>query len=192
MVTTRKLKHDTPHLHMAFESHQASLGLHPEIIRAIYRAVVERVILYTTVVWAPVVARFRAEAMQGIPYSLNPALSLAGLLPLNLRVREAVALYDARGVPQREIGYWGVDRISSALRFPHPAQHINLEFNCPVDQEQLMANDGHDFNIYMDGSKIEGKVGAALSIWSGAAETKTYNNNTLYLHHYEKNNSHNK
>ncbi|CAH2097773.1 unnamed protein product [Euphydryas editha] len=42
-----------------------------------------------------------------------------------------------------------------------------------VDQEQLIANNGHDVNILTDGSKIEGKVGAALSVWSGAAETKT-------------------
>ncbi|CAH2107429.1 unnamed protein product [Euphydryas editha] len=35
-----------------------------------------------------------------------------------------------------------------------------------------MANNGHDFNIFTDDSKIEGKMGAALSVWSGATETQ--------------------
>ncbi|CAH2108514.1 unnamed protein product [Euphydryas editha] len=74
---------------------------------------------------------------------------------------------------RREIGGREVEWMSSTLRSPHPACHVNLEFKCLVDQEQLMANNGHDFNIIRDGSKIESKVSAALSLWSGAAETKT-------------------
>ncbi|CAH2104362.1 unnamed protein product [Euphydryas editha] len=63
--------------------------------------------------------------------------------------------------------------MSSALRSPHPACHIDLEFECLVDHEQFAANSDHDHNIFTDGSKIEGKVGAALSVWTGAAETNT-------------------
>ncbi|CAH2083851.1 unnamed protein product [Euphydryas editha] len=57
--------------------------------------------------------------------------------------------------------------MSSALRFPHPAERIDLELEYLMDQEQLMANNDHDFNIFTDSSKI-----AALSIWSGTVKTK--------------------
>ncbi|CAH2084373.1 unnamed protein product [Euphydryas editha] len=229
MVVTRKLKYDTPRLHMdgvdialsneikllgividrklTFNAHVASVcqkavafyhqlaraaklswGLHPEVIRIIYRAVVEPVILYAASVWAPAVDKLGIrKKLNGVQrgfalklcrayrtVSLNSALLLAGLLPLDLRVREAAALYEVkRGVSRREMGGREVERVSSALRSPHPACRVNLDFKCVVDQEQLMANNGHDFNIFTDGSKIEGKVGAALSVWRGAAETKT-------------------
>ncbi|XP_045456010.1 uncharacterized protein LOC123665820 [Melitaea cinxia] len=229
MVVTRKLKYDTPRLHMGgvdivlaseikllgvvidhkltFNAHvanvcrralafyhqlaraaKASWGLHPEVIRTIYRAVVEPVILYAAAVWAPAVDKLGVRKQLNVVQrgfaqklcrayrttSLNSALLLAGILPLDLRVREAANLYEARrGVPQRVIGDRKVERMSSALRSPHPASHIDLEFKRLADQEQFTANSEHAFNIFTDGSKIEGKVGAALSVWAGAAETKT-------------------
>ncbi|CAH2105441.1 unnamed protein product [Euphydryas editha] len=88
-------------------------------------------------------------------------------------MRSCGAVWCKDGVPQWAIEDREVERISLPLRSPHPACHIDLQFKCQVDQEQLMANNGHDFNIYKDGSKIEGKVNAALSVWRGAAETKT-------------------
>ncbi|XP_045777032.1 uncharacterized protein LOC123875323 [Maniola jurtina] len=173
--------------HQLARAAKVSWGLHPEVIRTIYVAVVEPVVLYAASVWAPAVDRLGIRKQLNVvqrgfaqklcrayrTVSLNAALLLAGILPLDLRVREAAALYEARkGVPQREIGDREVERMSSALRSPHPASHLDLEFKCLMDQEQLMANNDNDFNIYTDGSKIEGKVGAALSIWSDAAETK--------------------
>ncbi|CAH2086508.1 unnamed protein product [Euphydryas editha] len=139
---------------------KASWGLYPEVIHAIYRAVVELMILYAAAVWSP--------AVDNLSHCC-----LLGILPLDLHVREAAALYGARrGVPQDVIGDREVERMSSALRSPHPAQHIDLDFQCLVDQDQLIANNDYEINIFTDGSKIEGKVGAALSIWSGAAKTQ--------------------
>ncbi|XP_045451007.1 uncharacterized protein LOC123659888 [Melitaea cinxia] len=152
------------------------------------QAVVEPVILYAAAVWAPAVdklgVRKRLNAVQrGFAQklcrayrttSLNSALLLAGILPLDLRVREAATLYEARrGVPQRVIGDQEVERMTSALRSPHPACHVDLEFKYLVDQEQFNANSDNNYNIFTDGSKIEGKVGAALSVWNGAAEATT-------------------
>ncbi|CAH2087894.1 unnamed protein product [Euphydryas editha] len=62
--------------------------------------------------------------------------------------------------------------MSSALLSSHPAEHIDLELKRLVDQEQLDANSDYDIKIFTDGSKIEGRVGAALSVWSGEVETK--------------------
>ncbi|XP_045451643.1 uncharacterized protein LOC123660631 [Melitaea cinxia] len=174
--------------HQLARAAKVSWGLHPEVIRTIYRAVVEPVILYAAAVWAPAVdklgVRKRLNAVQrGFAQklcrayrttSLNSALLLAGILPLDLRVREAATLYEARrGVPQRVTGDREVERMTSALRSPHPACHIDLEFKCLVDQEQFNANSDNNYNIFTDGSKIEGKVGAALSVWNGAAEATT-------------------
>ncbi|XP_037873345.1 uncharacterized protein LOC119629892 [Bombyx mori] len=105
--------------------------------------------------------------------SLNSALALAGILPLDLRIREAASLYEAkRGVAQPMLRGREVERMNSALTSPHPAERMELEIQCLVDQEHVDLNSDFDLRIYTDGSKIEGKVGAALSLWEGAAETK--------------------
>ncbi|XP_049869365.1 uncharacterized protein LOC126369116 [Pectinophora gossypiella] len=56
---------------------------------------------------------------------------------------------------------------------PHPAERRAIELRYLVDEEQYRDNCDSEVRIFTDGSKIEGKVGAALSIWTGAAETKT-------------------
>ncbi|CAB3243596.1 unnamed protein product [Arctia plantaginis] len=55
---------------------------------------------------------------------------------------------------------------------PHPAEHGTLEFKSLVDEEQLKSTIKTEVRIFTDGSKIEGRVGAALSIWNGEAETR--------------------
>ncbi|XP_013165040.1 PREDICTED: uncharacterized protein LOC106115905, partial [Papilio xuthus] len=52
----------------------------------------------------------------------------------------------------------------------HPADGTELEFVCLEDGAMPSEN---GINIFTDGSKLEGKVGAALSVWHGDAETKT-------------------
>ncbi|CAH2105769.1 unnamed protein product [Euphydryas editha] len=69
--------------------------------------------------------------------SLNSALLLAGILPLDLRICEVMALYCVRkGVPQWEIGDQEVEPMGSALQSPYSVEHIDLEFKYLVDQEQ--------------------------------------------------------
>ncbi|CAH2107298.1 unnamed protein product [Euphydryas editha] len=76
--------------------------------------------------------------MQGIPYYLlKLVIVLAEMFPLDLRIREAAALYSTRkGVPQLEIEDREVERMSSALQSPHPALRIDLEFKCLVDHSR--------------------------------------------------------
>ncbi|XP_075979228.1 uncharacterized protein LOC142978606 [Anticarsia gemmatalis] len=163
-------------------------GLHPEVIRRIYTAVVEPIVLYASSAWAPASKKLGAQkqlnALQRSfaqklcrayrTTSLNATLLLAGILPLDLRVRESATLYEAkRGVPQPAIGDREVERMTSALVRPHPAEQTELELGRLVDEEQLRNNSNFAVRIFTDGSKIEGKVGAALSIWRGEAETKT-------------------
>ncbi|XP_073958603.1 uncharacterized protein [Choristoneura fumiferana] len=167
---------------------KTSWGLHPEVIRVIYVATVEPIILYAASVWAPAVSKLcvmrqLATVQRGIAQklckayrtvSLNAALVLAGILPLDLRVREAALLYEAkRGIPQPILGGWEVERMASALEAPHPAERRELELVSLANREEVDANSNFAVRIFTDGSKIEGKVGAALSIWNGESETKT-------------------
>ncbi|XP_026328107.1 uncharacterized protein LOC113236312 [Hyposmocoma kahamanoa] len=62
--------------------------------------------------------------------------------------------------------------MTPAIDAPHPAMHVDLEYRSLVDQEQLESNSNFNIRIFTDGSKFEGKVGAALSMWDGAAEIK--------------------
>ncbi|XP_013197886.2 uncharacterized protein LOC106140796 [Amyelois transitella] len=163
-------------------------GLNPEIVRVIYNAAVEPVVLYAASVWGAaaekISVRKQLDAVQrGFAQkicrayrtvSLNSALVLAGLLPLDLRIREAASLYEIkRGARLPELGDWEIERTASALDAPHPAERIDLGFTGLADRQQVEANINFDVRIYTDGSKIDGGVGAAISIWRGEAETRS-------------------
>ncbi|XP_063394129.1 uncharacterized protein LOC134679182 [Cydia fagiglandana] len=166
---------------------KASWGLHPEVIKTIYVATVEPIVLYAASVWAPAATKISvqkqlAAVQRGIAQklckayrtvSLNSALILAGILPLDLRVREAASLYEAkRGVPQPGLGDWEVERMAPAAEMPHPAEREELKLISLVDQNDVNNHSNYEVRIYTDGSKIGGGVGASLSIWRGEAEIK--------------------
>lgn len=164
-----------------------SWGLHPEVIRVIYMATVEPIVSYAACAWAPAtrklgvqrqlnaVQRGFAQKLSGAyrTVSLNSALLLAGILPLDIRIREAAVLYEAkRGVPQTVLKDREVEGKLAYTEIPHPAKHMRWEFVSLVNQEDIDLNVNQAVQIYTDGSKIEGKVGAALSLWSDSAEIK--------------------
>lgn len=108
---------------------KVSWGLHPEVIRTIYIATVEPVILYAASVWAPAVNKLAIQKQLNVvqrgfahklcrayrTVSLNSALVLAGILPLDLRIREAASLYEAkRGIARAELGDREVERMAPA------------------------------------------------------------------------------
>ncbi|XP_047028029.1 uncharacterized protein LOC124636138 [Helicoverpa zea] len=167
---------------------KVSWGLNPEVIKIIYVAVIEPIVLYAASVWAPAASKLgiikQLRVLQrGIAQkmckayrtvSLNSALLLAGILPLDLRIREVALLYEAKkGVAQELLGDREMERMASALDSPHPAARVDLEIGRVMDQEQIDASANSEIKIYTDGSKIEGRVGAAVSIWIGNTETRT-------------------
>ncbi|GBP97789.1 hypothetical protein EVAR_90922_1 [Eumeta japonica] len=107
--------------------------------------------------------------------SLHSALILARLLPLDIRVREAARLYEVkRG---SESGDVCADReLEKPVDFremPHPAHTPELGFESvedldPSTVDRLAIVGPH---IYTDGSKTEGKVGAALTEWRDEMES---------------------
>ncbi|XP_028041393.1 uncharacterized protein LOC114251364 [Bombyx mandarina] len=84
------------------------------------------------------------------------------------------SLYVAkRGAHLPVLGDRDIERVASALERPHSAEQVGIELRSLVDEEQYLEHRGYEVRIFTDGSKIEGKVGAALSIWTGEAEAKT-------------------
>lgn len=81
----------------------------------IYNVAVEPIILYAISVWAPAVNKLGVQKSLNIiqrgfaqklckayrTVSINSALVLAGILPPDLRVREAASLYEEGGTPAR-------------------------------------------------------------------------------------------
>ncbi|XP_038221608.1 uncharacterized protein LOC119839414, partial [Zerene cesonia] len=162
-------------------------GLNPEIIRTIYITVIEPTVMYAAAAWAPTVGKMGVQkrlntVQRGFAQkickayrtvSLNSAMLLAGVLPLDLRILEASRLYGIKkGVPHPALGDREVERMAPAVEDPHPAEQVGLGFGLVDEDTYPDVVDSHVRRIYTDGSKIEGRVGAALSVWEGEAETK--------------------
>ncbi|KAL0852476.1 hypothetical protein ABMA28_000643 [Loxostege sticticalis] len=161
-------------------------GLSPEIIKTIYIAVIEPVIMYASSAWAPAaeklgVRKHLNEVQRGFAQkiikayrttALNSALILSGLLPLDLRIREAASLYEIkRGYSRRVVGDRMVENVVPYTRAPHPVAQVALQFGMIEDGAELARRADDGAQVFTDGSKIQGKVGAALSIWRDGVET---------------------
>lgn len=166
-------------------------GLNPEIIRTIYVAVIEPIVLYAASAWYQTtelqLIRNKLDALQRCfalkickayrTVSLTSALVLSGLLPLDLRIQEAANLYMAKkGLskdylpPGREL-----EQRVRYLDLPHPSKLTTTEFEL-LDDADSETSDRHKRSgpqIYTDGSKIEGKVGAAATWWEGDGEKES-------------------
>ncbi|GBP60479.1 Putative 115 kDa protein in type-1 retrotransposable element R1DM [Eumeta japonica] len=147
---------------------KATWGLSPEIVRTIYITVIEPIVLYASCAWT------LATRKLGV-LSLHSALILSRLLPLDIRVREVAWLYEVkRG---KDLGDTFVDRkLERPVYFgdlPHPAHvpEIGYESVEDLDSQTVDRLAVVGPHIYTDGSRIEGKVGAALTEWRDGEET---------------------
>ncbi|XP_048478485.1 uncharacterized protein LOC125488864 [Plutella xylostella] len=162
-------------------------GLHPEVIRLIYVATVEPVIMYAASAWAEATKKLGIQkhlnaVQRGFAQkltrayrtvSLNSALVLAGILPLDLRIQETAALYEARKrAPPPSLRDAEIERVVAYADTPHPAEHMDLQFISLADQQQVEEHSNYAVKIFTDGSKIDGKVGAALSLWDRTSQFK--------------------
>ncbi|KAJ2940785.1 hypothetical protein O0L34_g14902 [Tuta absoluta] len=163
-------------------------GLEPEVIRTIYTAVVEPIIMYSASAWAQATNKISIQkqlnaVQRGFAQkiikayktvSLNSALTIAGLLPLDMRIREAANLYATKkGYSQRVTGDWEIEKPVPFCDSPHPAELTEIKIGTVTDREQMAQHETGRLHIYTDGSKIEGRVGAALSLWDDGVETLT-------------------
>ncbi|GBP95358.1 Putative 115 kDa protein in type-1 retrotransposable element R1DM [Eumeta japonica] len=117
-------------------SAKVTWGLNSEIIRIIYTAVIEPIMMYASNTWAPateleMIRSALSSLQRGFAIkicrayrtvSLTSAMILAGLLPLDLRIREAEALYKAKkGLSMDYLPPGKELRTLQTLR-PHPAK----------------------------------------------------------------------
>lgn len=165
-------------------------GLNREIIRTIYVSVIEPIVMYAASAWAPaaekLMTRNQFDSLQrGFAQkickayrtvSLTSALILSGLLPLDLRVIEAATLFKIRKGHSQEFIPLGHELECNVhhSQNPHPAlltttEYVRLEDLAP---ETLETHQVIGPQIYTDGSKIEGKVGAALTWWEQGRESR--------------------
>ncbi|XP_045501579.1 uncharacterized protein LOC123698840 [Colias croceus] len=143
--------------------------------------------MYASAAWAPTVEKMGVQkrlntVQRGFAQkicraywtvSLNSAMLLAGIFPLDLRILEVSRLYGIKkGVSHPALGDREVVRMAPAIEDPHPAEQEGLGFGLVDEDSYSDVANSHVHRIYTDGSKIEGRVGAALSIWEGEAETK--------------------
>lgn len=166
---------------------RAQWGLNSDILRLIYIAVVEPTVLYSASCWADVSDRVYAEKTLNSlirsfaikiskahrTVSLVSSVLLSGLLPLTIRLKENALIYRAkRGEPMAELPGRSMEHRKSPFSLPHPAERKHLRFGLIESPEEAssLGNDG--LVLYTDGSKLEGRVGGAVTCWSDRCEVR--------------------
>ncbi|XP_026745986.1 uncharacterized protein LOC113507322, partial [Trichoplusia ni] len=99
---------------------------------------------------------------------------LTGILPLDLRIKEAATIFEIRkGKKKHAYGDREVEREVEFTNTAHPAHRPHLQYKHLESQEQIDNLTDLDTKIYTDGSGLEGKVGAAFSLWRNELETES-------------------
>ncbi|CAK1581407.1 unnamed protein product [Parnassius mnemosyne] len=164
---------------------RANWGFNSEIVKTIYLAVVEPTILHAASVWATVAKKeYMRKRLERITrmfaikickghrtISFTSSVLLSGIIPLDLRALEHLSLYEIkRGKPLAQLPGRTVEKPISPFCLPHPAERERVSFKIVVTQEEENAIDGLKPRIYTDGSKLEDKVGGAVSVWREGKE----------------------
>ena len=163
----------------------AGWGLNSCVLRVIYRAVVEPTVLYAANVWGAratrVAIRTRLDritrhfailvAKAHRTTSLTAAAALSGVIPLDLRALEQLRLYEVkRGKPLLDFPGREMERRISPFDLPHPSRRAGIAFELIHNEGELLQIPPTLPQVYTDGSKLEGKVGGAVTAWDGGRE----------------------
>nr|XP_026487154.1 uncharacterized protein LOC113394160 [Vanessa tameamea] len=163
---------------MVARAARASWGLNPTIMRTIYRTVVESAILYSCSIWEPIAYRVYVQkkldkitrlfaikiAKSYKTVSLTASTLLANILPLDLRVQENANLYrHKRGKPLDDYPGRKIEWKASPYELPHPSKRLPLPHGTITNEQQLQELDTDWAQLYTDGSKINNRVGGAVT-----------------------------
>ncbi|CAG9138628.1 unnamed protein product [Plutella xylostella] len=181
---------------MVSRAARATWGLNANILRLLYIAIIEPTVLYAACVWAPIArCRYARTVLDRVTRafairiskahrttSLTSAVLLARVFPLDLRAEEVYKLYEVKrgkpfiGLPGRQ-----PELRESTFSLPHPARRAILPFETIASEEELSKIENDWPMVYTDGSKIEGKVGGAVTLRRNGNECKT---NAFRLENY--------
>ncbi|CAG9135416.1 unnamed protein product [Plutella xylostella] len=181
---------------MVSRAARATWGLNADILRLLYIAIIEPTVLYAACVWAPIArCRYARTVLDRVTRafairiskahrttSLTSAVLLARVFPLDLRAEEVYKLYEVKrgkpfiGLPGRQ-----PELRESTFSLPHPARRAILPFETIASEEELSKIENDWPMVYTDGSKIEDKVGGAVTLWRNGNECKT---NAFRLENY--------
>ncbi|XP_068631438.1 uncharacterized protein [Battus philenor] len=149
-----------------------------------YLAVLEPTILYAAREWASAARkllvrrsvgggpeRLRSEDVRIYrTASLNSALILAGLLPLDLRVQEAAHLFKIkRGYSRQVVGDRDLELPVSYLRLPHPSGQLSVDFSCLEEGEEAARLATALFTLTAAALSVD-KVSAAFCVMRDVAQ----------------------
>lgn len=164
---------------------KAQWGLNSDIIRTIYFTVVEPIVLYAAGAWGDVAGKeFVRRRLDRVTRAFSIRISkahrtislvsgalLARILPLDLRLREQLELYKIkRGKEITEVPGRILQQRVRPSELLHPALRTRLEFGHIMSPEDVRDIPGNRTCYYTDGSKLEGRVGAAVTVWNGEEE----------------------
>ncbi len=156
-------------------------GVHAENITTIYRQVIEPIITYAAGVWGEAAniqyirkslrsfqRSFAIRAIRGFhTISAVSALALAQFTPLHLKVREVHAIETLKrsGTHDAIPSDIYLERPAKPHEKLHPSKRRRFVFGKVNSQEETNAI-ASPTNIYIDGSKIDGSVGASFVVYN--------------------------
>lgn len=162
---------------------RATWGLQKGILQYLYKVIVEPVVLYAANIWAHKTDKIylkrkldkltRMFAIQIAKchrtVSFTSSILLAGIIPLHYRAKEKRQIYLAKiGLELTSLPDGVIQQQVSAANLPHPSHR-----ECNLCETELVGTNGTDImNIFTDGSKVDGKVGAAVTLWMNGKEVK--------------------
>ncbi|CAK1545374.1 unnamed protein product [Leptosia nina] len=153
--------------HQLARAAKISWGLDTSIIRTIYTAVIEPVLMYAAGAWGQAVSkkcvRVQFERIQRVflqrickayrTASLHSVQILTGILPINLRIEEAAVLYRVkRGLSPLPYLDADIETRARPSELPHPADEPRLAFD-HYSPELGLDQQADATNIYTDGRR---------------------------------------
>ncbi|XP_052748288.1 uncharacterized protein LOC128200104 [Galleria mellonella] len=165
---------------------RAQWGLNSDILKLIYRTVVEPTILYAASCWAQttnkrstcslldrVTRLFAIKIIKGHrTTSFTASVTLAGILPLKYRAIELAELYQIKkGKPLESLPGREFETRTPLAALPHPSSRSKIEFTIINNQDEINEIIDNTLpQIYTDGSKIQDRVGGSASSWFNGKE----------------------
>ncbi|CAG5048592.1 unnamed protein product [Parnassius apollo] len=157
-------------------------GIHGDNITIIYKQVIEPIICYASSIWHDAIKfecvrkkllslqrGFAIKIVRGFrTLSTAASISLANLTPLPAKILETAEIENTRitGISKflpQDITLDGPVQPSTIL---HPANRVKINFNIASEQEHIVEHvPPGSYQIYTDGSKTDGNVGAAFVVY---------------------------